>query len=72
MLRPLGLHETRPFFPVEMHGSRMAVGYGGAPFFQRAWASIQLAVRARDLRRLHLDTPISLGIAVGFDEAEGG
>ena len=42
-----------------------AVGYGGAPFFRRAWASVRLAVRARDLRRLHLDTPISLGIAVG-------
>ncbi|MEM6325960.1 MAG: heavy metal translocating P-type ATPase metal-binding domain-containing protein [Bacteroidota bacterium] len=43
-----------------------AVGYGAAPFFQRAWASLRLAWRARDLRRLHLDTPISLGIAVGF------
>ena len=42
-----------------------AVGYGAAPFFRRAWASVRLAVRARDPRRLHLDTPISLGIAVG-------
>ena len=46
-----------------------AVAYGGAPFFQRAWASIRLAARARDLRRLHLDTPISLGIAVGFGQS---
>lgn len=42
-----------------------AVGYGAAPFFQRAWASLRLAVRARDPRRLHIDTPIALGIAVG-------
>ena len=46
-----------------------AVGYGAAPFFRRAWASLQLAWRARDLRRLHLDTPISLGIAVGFGQS---
>ncbi len=42
-----------------------AVVYGGAPFFQRAWASIRAAVRARSVRHLHLDTPIALGIAVG-------
>lgn len=42
-----------------------AVGYGGAPFFQRAWASVRLAWRARDPRRLHIDTPIALGIGVG-------
>ncbi|MEM1054835.1 MAG: cation-translocating P-type ATPase [Bacteroidota bacterium] len=42
-----------------------AVIYGGAPFFQRAWASIGMAWRARDVRRLHLDTPIALGILVG-------
>lgn len=46
-----------------------AVAYGAAPFFQRAWASVRLAARARDLRRLHLDTPISLGIAVGFGQS---
>lgn len=43
-----------------------AVVYGGAPFFQRAWASIGMAWRARDPRRLHLDTPIALGVLVGF------
>ncbi|NNF58120.1 MAG: cation-translocating P-type ATPase, partial [Rhodothermaceae bacterium] len=43
-----------------------AVAYGGAPFFQRAWASIRTAVAAHDPRRLHMDTPIALGIAVGF------
>ncbi|MEM8558509.1 MAG: heavy metal translocating P-type ATPase [Bacteroidota bacterium] len=42
-----------------------AVGYGAAPFFQRAWASVRLAWRARDPRRLHIDTPIALGIGVG-------
>ncbi len=43
-----------------------AVGYGAAPFFRRAWASVRAAVRARDGRRLHMDTPIALGVAVGF------
>ncbi|HIG75747.1 MAG TPA: heavy metal translocating P-type ATPase [Bacteroidetes bacterium] len=43
-----------------------AVVYGGAPFFQRAWASMGMAWRARDPRRLHLDTPIALGVLVGF------
>ena len=42
-----------------------AVGYGAAPFFRRAWASLRLATKARDPRRLHIDTPIALGIAVG-------
>lgn len=42
-----------------------AVVYGGAPFFTRAWASVGMAWRARDVRRLHLDTPIALGILVG-------
>ncbi|MEM6783481.1 MAG: heavy metal translocating P-type ATPase [Bacteroidota bacterium] len=42
-----------------------AVAYGAAPFFQRAWASTRLAWRARDPRRLHIDTPIALGIGVG-------
>ncbi|MEP0548820.1 MAG: heavy metal translocating P-type ATPase [Rhodothermales bacterium] len=42
-----------------------AVAYGGAPFFRRAWASLGLAFRARDPRRLHIDTPIALGILVG-------
>jgi Cu2+-exporting ATPase len=43
-----------------------AVGYGAAPFFRRAWASATSAWRARSVRHLHLDTPIALGIAVGF------
>ncbi|PAP75906.1 hypothetical protein BSZ37_05355 [Rubrivirga marina] len=46
-----------------------AVGYGAAPFFQRAWASLTLAARANDLRRLHLDTPIALGIGVGAGQS---
>jgi P-type Cu2+ transporter len=43
-----------------------AVGYAGNVFFLRAWASIQLSVRNRTIRTLHMDTPIALGIAVGF------
>ncbi|MEM7789302.1 MAG: cation-translocating P-type ATPase, partial [Bacteroidota bacterium] len=46
-----------------------AVGYGAAPFFQRAWASARAAWRARSLRHLHLDTPIALGIAVGAGQS---
>ena len=46
-----------------------SVAYGGAPFFRRAWASVRAAWQARDARRLHLDTPISLGIAVGFGQS---
>ena len=42
-----------------------AVAYGGAPFFRRAAASLRLAWQARDPRRLHIDTPIALGILVG-------
>ena len=43
-----------------------AVFYGGAPFLRRAWASVRTAVRSKDVRRLHMDTPIALGILVGF------
>lgn len=43
-----------------------AVGYAGNVFFIRAWASVRLSVRLRTLRTLHMDTPIALGIAVGF------
>jgi P-type Cu2+ transporter len=43
-----------------------SVVYCGAPFFQRAWQSVRLALRARDFRRLHMDTPIALGVGVGF------
>lgn len=46
-----------------------AVGYGAAPFFRRAWASAVSAWCARSVRHLHLDTPIALGIAVGFGQS---
>ena len=44
----------------------ISVGYGGSVFFRRAWASVRLALRRRDGRSLHMDTPISLGILVGY------
>jgi len=43
-----------------------SVVYGAAPFYQRAWASVRAAAASRDVRRLHLDTPIALGISTGF------
>lgn len=43
-----------------------SVLYGGSEFFSRAWASLKVAVQGRDVRRLHMDTPIALGILVGF------
>ncbi|GIV58337.1 MAG: copper-translocating P-type ATPase [Rhodothermaceae bacterium] len=43
-----------------------AVLYGGSEFFRRAWASVRHAVQTRSLRHLHMDTPIALGILVGF------
>ncbi len=43
-----------------------AVIYGGSVFFRRAWASVRLAARARSLRHIHMDTPISAGILTGF------
>jgi Cu2+-exporting ATPase len=43
-----------------------AVAYGGRPFVSRAWASVGLAWRARDPRRLHMDTPVALGVLAGF------
>lgn len=46
-----------------------AVFYCGADFFRRAWASIRLAVRQKDFRHLHMDTPIALGIGVGFSHS---
>lgn len=39
---------------------------GGKLFFQRALASIRVAWRGRDGRRLHIDTPIALGLLVGY------
>ena len=44
----------------------VAVVYGGRPFYERAWASLRTAWRARDPRRLHMDTPVALGVTVGF------
>jgi len=46
-----------------------AVTYGAAPFFRRAGASLRSAWRAKSLRHLHLDTPISLGILVGVGQS---
>lgn len=43
-----------------------AVVYGGSTFFVKAVQSIGIAGRARSLRPLHMDVPISLGILVGF------
>jgi Cu2+-exporting ATPase len=43
-----------------------AVLYGAGPFFQRAWASIRHAVARKSPLHLHMDTPISIGILVGF------
>jgi P-type Cu2+ transporter len=43
-----------------------AVGYAGNVFFIRAWESLKLSVRNRTIRTLHMDTPIALGVAVGF------
>lgn len=44
----------------------VSVGYGGSEFFRKAWASIKVSWQAGSLRHLHMDTPISLGILVGF------
>ncbi len=44
----------------------VAVVYGGSEFFRRSWASMKLAVRVRNFRSLHIDTPISLGLLAGF------
>jgi Cu2+-exporting ATPase len=43
-----------------------AIGWAGSVFFRRAWASVRRAVRDRSLRGLDMDTPIALGLAVGF------
>ncbi len=47
----------------------IAVGYGGSEFFQKAWASMKLSLRMGSLKHLHMDTPISLGILVGFSHS---
>ena len=44
----------------------IATVYGGSEFFRKAWASMKVAWRARNIKQLHIDTPISLGILVGF------
>ncbi len=43
-----------------------AVLYGGSEFFRRAWASLRMAWHTQTVTRLHIDTPIALGILVGF------
>lgn len=43
-----------------------AVFYGGSEFFQRAGLSLHMAWNRRTFRHLHMDTPIALGILVGF------
>lgn len=43
-----------------------AVAWAGSIFFRRAWASVRRAVRDRSLRGLDMDTPIAVGLAVGF------
>ena len=43
-----------------------SLAVGGMVFFKRAWASLAAAWRDRSLRHLHMDTPISMGILVGF------
>ena len=43
-----------------------AVLYGGSEFYTRALRSIGLAWHRRSLRPLHMDVPITLGVAVGF------
>jgi Cu2+-exporting ATPase len=43
-----------------------AVAIGGSVFFRRAWASFRMALSHRSVRNLHMDTPISIGILVGF------
>ena len=47
----------------------VAVVYGGSEFFSRAWASVKLAVRTGTLRSLHMDTPIAVGVGVGFADS---
>ena len=44
----------------------ISVSYGGSEFFRKAWASVSLSWRLRSLQGLHMDTPIALGILVGF------
>jgi len=43
--------------------------YGGSEFFRRAAASVRLAIHRNSLRHLHMDTPIALGILVGFGQS---
>ncbi len=43
-----------------------AVAYGGSVFFKKAWHSIRLSLKKGSFRHMHMDTPISVGILVGF------
>lgn len=46
-----------------------AVCYGGSAFFRRAFESLRHALRTRSARHLHMDTPIALGLLVGFSHS---
>ncbi len=56
------------------HGARLVSGVlatismfvAGPEFFRRAWASVRHAVAARSIARLHMDTPIALGVLGGY------
>jgi len=43
-----------------------SVAVGGSVFFRKAIQSIRMALQRRSVRFLHMDLPISLGIAIGF------
>ena len=47
----------------------VSVAYGGSEFIRRAWASLRLTARTRSIRSLHMDTPIALGILVGYADS---
>ena len=44
----------------------VSLAFGGTVFFRTAAASLKIAIRNRSLKKLHIDTPISLGILVGY------
>ncbi|MEZ4701562.1 MAG: heavy metal translocating P-type ATPase [Rhodothermales bacterium] len=44
----------------------VALVYGGRPFFSSAWESLRTSVRVRNLRNMHMDTPIALGVLIAF------
>lgn len=44
----------------------VSVVYGGSIFFKKAWESVRRSIATRSIRQLHIDTPISVGILVGY------